>query len=250
MRRLNIKHSTLALAIGGLLTLTSFAEQSHANESKDAERQGLPGRRISGGSRSINTACLATPSQPVVAIMPKSNVGMTLSERPTLWFSLPAINTDRSLEFGLYDSAGELVYQETFQATGEAGLSSLSLPTTFRPLSAEENYQWYLSVVCNPDSRSEDLVVTGWIRRMQADRALQAQLADATAQERLSIYETSNLWFDTLATLAEIRDQAQPNSPLAQPVEQQINTEWLSLLESIDLAQVATTSFISEPILQ
>ncbi|MFK8182608.1 MAG: DUF928 domain-containing protein [Phormidesmis sp.] len=227
-----------------------------ASSQRNNVRQGLPGRRISGGSRSPSTACLTTPGQPVVALMPKSNLGLTLSERPTFWFSLPAISTDRTLEFGLYDQSGELIYQETFDVPNKAGISSLALPNTFAPLSAEKDYRWYLSVVCNPASRSEDLVVTGWIRRMQADSALRSQLADATLQERLSVYETSELWFETLTMLAELRRTVQADyhpTQLPADTSQQVDAlrideKWRGLLESIDLTQVAAVPFSNESI--
>ena len=261
MRHLNLKRSTLAIAAGALLTFASAAEPSQANESSNSVRRGLPGRRISGGSRSINAACLATPDQPVVAIMPKSNLGLTLSQHPTFWFALPAISPDRTLEFGLYDSAGDLVYTENFQIPEKAGISSLSLPKTVNALDKEENYRWYLSVVCDPNSRSEDLVVTGWIRRTQADSTLQNQLANATLQERLSIYATSNLWFETLSAFAEIHDTALSDTALStdnstafngtrEQLEQQTNKEWVALLESIDLPQLSTTPFSNQPIVQ
>ncbi|MEM6451418.1 MAG: DUF928 domain-containing protein [Cyanobacteria bacterium P01_D01_bin.105] len=280
MKRLNLKSPALTLIVGGLLALTTLmvlGEPSMANTRSDQQhddvRQGLPGRRISGGSRSPNTACLATPNQPVVALMPKSNLGLTLSERPTFWFALPAISPDRMLEFGLYDEAGGLIYQERFNASGKAGISSLSLPDTFSPLSAEQDYRWYLSVVCNPESRSEDLVVTGWIRRMQADSELRTKLANTTLQERLSVYETSELWFDTLTTIAELRRRAQADTQIDNAQvdnaqidnaqidndlmlqlagdpsldAQQIDEQWQDLLASIDLTQVATVPFSDEP---
>ena len=247
MRHPNLKRQTLSLFAGGLLSLASLyagASPSLANTPSSNARQGLPGRRISGGSRSPNTACLATPDQPVVALMPKSNLGLTLSERPTFWFSLPAISPDRTLEFGLYDQEGELIYKENFGASGEAGISSLSLPNTFAPLSEGKNYRWYLSVVCDPDSRSEDLVVTGWIRRNQADRDLATQLADATPQERLSVYESSDIWFETLTTLAELHRL----SPSSEGAELSLDEKWQGLLEAVDLTQVATVPFSSKPI--
>lgn len=235
--------------LGGLAYLASLivlSEPGIANDQNSNVRQGLPGRRISGGSRSPNTACLATPEQPVVALMPKNNLGLTISERPTLWFSLPAISADRALEFGLYNQTGELIYKESFETSGEAGISSFSLPSTFAPLSEESTYRWYLSVVCDPDSRSEDLVVTGWIRRIQASSTLSAQIASATLQERLSVYETSNLWFETLTTLAELRRTL----PQEDSAKQQIDEKWQRLLNSAELSRFTTVPFTDSPIFE
>ncbi len=234
MRRFNPTKFAATLTIGGLLALSSLlSEPSLASEQINDPRQGLPGRRISGGSRSPSAHCLSTPNQPLIALMPKSNLGLTVSEHPTLWFSLPAISPDRTLEFGLYAPSGELIYTTTFSASAKAEIVSLPLLETPAPLAIGQDYKWYLSVVCNQESRAEDLVVTGWIRRIQPDSAVNEQLANATAQERSAVYTQSSLWYDALTDLAELRR----STPTTNTLEQQ----WVSLLESVDLPQVIAT---------
>lgn len=231
MRCSNVTTSALALAIGGLLTLGVLSEPAFAGIQNENLRQGLPGRRISGGSRSPRPACLNTiPNQPVIALMPEGNIGLTLSAHPTFWFSLPAISAGKSLEFGLFNQAGEIVYQKTLEASEEAGITHLSLPENTAPLEVDQDYRWYLSVVCNPNSRSEDLFVTGWVKRVQPDRNISQQLATATDQERLALYEESALWYDILTTLAELRRKSPTDTELAQ--------RWSTLLESVNLTQV------------
>lgn len=240
MRRLNLTQSTVVLTIGGLLTLSTFSGPSFAGNSESQQILiGLPGRRISGGSRSPNTACLRTPEQPVVALMPKSNLGTTIDSHPTLWFSLPAISPDRSLEFGLYDQAGELVHKTSFGATGEAGVIDLSIPQTSAPLAIAEDYRWYLSVVCNEQNPAENLVVTGWVRRVATESALANQLESATEPERLSLYTESALWYDALTVLAQLRRSGAIDEPIASNLEKQ----WTGLLETIELPQVITAPF-------
>ena len=250
-RRHYLKQLTLAATVGSLAIVLSIgaSKPSIANAQSSSQRhdirQGLPGRRISGGSRSPISACLTTPNQPVVAIMPRNNIGLTLSEHPTFWFSLPAVNLDKTLEFRLQDQTGNLIYKQSFAASGEAGIASLSLPNTSTPLTIEKNYQWYLSVVCDPDNRSEDLLVAGWIRRVQAPKFLSdTQIANATWQERLQAYKTSNLWFETLATLTEFSRMPSLDSATAQKVSEQ----WQELLDSADLTQVGLMPFSNQPI--
>ena len=244
MKCFDPKRCTAALTVGGLLAfgVLAFSVLSEpgiaSTQQADNARQGLPGRRISGGSRSPNTACLATPSQPVVALMPKSNLVFTVSEHPTFWFSLPAVSLDRTLEFGLYDSSGERLYTRTFSPPENAKVTSLSLPDTFAPLAVDKDYRWYLSVVCNQESRAEDLVVTGWIRRVQPSSSLGERLAVATDKERLAIYKESALWYDAITTLAKLRF----SDPAANTLEQQ----WANLLETLELPQVIAAPFGSE----
>jgi hypothetical protein len=228
----------MSLAMGGLLIASVFTEISLANSPSEELRQGLPGRRISGGSRSPSTACLAGVDQPVIALVPENNLSLTLSEHPTLWFSLPAVSQGKSLEFGLFDPAGELIYQKTLVATGEAGITNLSLPETLAPLATGQAYRWYLSVVCNSDNRSEDLFVSGWVERVQLADEVNQQLASAPMQERIAIYTSNELWHDALTTLAELRRNDPTASQLVQP--------WNALLEAVDLDQVVSTPFSHE----
>ena len=240
MRRSNLTRFSVALTIGSLLALGSLARPSFANDPQSEHiRPGLPGRRISGGSRSPNTACLKVPDQPVVALMPESNLGLTHSGYPKIWFSLPAISQDRSLEFGLYDQTGDLVSKNSFSATGEAGVINLSLPETSAPLLVGRDYRWYLSVVCNEESPAENLVVTGWIRRVALESSFDEQLAVATELEQLSIYKESGLWYDALTTLAQLRRSQFVDEPAAIDIEQR----WASLLRAIELPQVIAAPF-------
>ncbi len=241
MKRPSLNPVALPLAVAGLLTLSALSAPVLANtrptNTTSTLRQGLPGRRISGGSRSPSTTCLLIPNQPVIALMPATSLGLTLAEHPTLWFLLPAVSRDRNLEFGLIDPSGETVYQRLFEASGEAGITSFTLPKSLSPLTVDQNYKWYLSVICNPSSRSEDLYVNGWIRRVQPTAAITQQLTTATLQERFTLYQASDFWYDALTALATL----QRSDPAL------ITPQWASLLESVGLSQVATAAFSRHP---
>jgi hypothetical protein len=130
---------------------------------------------------------------------------------------------------------------------------SLSLPETSSPLALNQDYKWYLSVVCNQASRAEDLAVSGWIRRVQLGSAVNEQLAIATPLERAAIYESASVWYDALTSLAELRRSAASSSPSASsssasgpsasgPLQQQ----WIRLLESAELSQAISAPIGSE----
>lgn len=227
--------STFIFVVSSVLVLSAFGAPIYADETTTGIRQGLPGRRISGGSRSPDTACLLAQNEPVIALMPKNNVGTTLSTHPTFWFSLPAVNPNRTLEFGLFDQNGELVHQELLHAPAEAGLTQLSLPDTASPLIAERDYRWYLSVVCNQESRAEDLVVTGWVRRVEAERELLTQLELSTPQEQLSLYENADLWYEKVAVLSDMLRQ-NPSAP-------ELVRQWSALMQTVDLPQLVSAPF-------
>ncbi|MEL6354412.1 MAG: DUF928 domain-containing protein [Cyanobacteria bacterium J06627_28] len=238
------KKSGLAIALGSILALGLFSLPSFASNFNSNLRQGLPGRRISGGSRSIGTACIAHPEQPIIALMPESNLGLTISARPTFWFAMPEVHQSKNIEFGIFNQNEELIYQKTFQPSGEAGITHFSLPETEAALAIDQEYRWYLTVICDPSSRAEDLVVTGWVRRITPESALVESLAEATQQEQVALYQDAELWHETITQLADLYRNIDPDSTASQTgtVEQQ----WNALLEAVNLPQVTETPFSNQ----
>ena len=249
MGRFNLQASSIAIALGGLLTFTVMGSPGFSSPVSNTKssapnnlREGLPGRRISGGSRSPNPACTYhnwSDSQPVVALMPRSNQGKTLSTHPDFWFSLPAVVLNKSVEFRLFDSRGTLIHQAEFIAPTTAEITSISLPESAPPLQLEQNYRWTLSVVCNPDNRAEDLGVYGWVERVQLSEAVQLQLTAASMTEQIEIYEREGLWYDALTNLAALR-----RNPSMQITDQ----HWLSLIASINFPESIESQIATAPI--
>ena len=91
----------------------------------DQVRQGLPGRRISGASR-LPTAC-AHSANPLVAIVPESNLGTTAVAAPALWLSVPEVTREKQLEFYLFGTQEEIIYQTSFVLEPTANLVGLDL---------------------------------------------------------------------------------------------------------------------------
>jgi len=233
--------------LGGLLSLSVLSESSLANTVQtDDIRQGLPGRRISGGSRSPSTACLlssgeAKENQKVIALTPEDNLSRTVAGHPGFWFVLPAINPDRSIEFSLMNQDEEVVYAQTLQPTGKANLVAIALPQTAPELDESQTYKWHLSVVCDPNSRATDLVVWGWIERLAIEPSLLQTMAQANSQERLALYKELTAWNDTLTALSELhRDRAAANQDTTE-----LEAQWTALLDSENLGQLSAASSIN-----
>ena len=246
----------MAIAAGLLLALGEPGLANSQNVNTRNVRQGLPGRRISGGSRSPRTACLidnadTENNQKVIAIAPEDNLSRTVMARPTFWFALPAVNTDRSIEFSLTSQDEEVIYAQTFQPTGKAGLTAISLPEAAPELEDNQTYKWHLSVVCDRASRATDLVVWGQIKRTALQPSQQQQATQANGQERIDLYEQLAAWNDTLTALFDLhRDRALKNQATAD-----LESRWIALLASENFEhQIATsknmslTGFPTEPL--
>ncbi|MEM1240422.1 MAG: DUF928 domain-containing protein [Cyanobacteria bacterium P01_H01_bin.26] len=150
----------LAVLLCGLGLVPALAAEA------DQVRQGLPGRRISGASR-LPTAC-AHSAEPLVAIVPQSNLGTTAVAEPTLWLSVPEVSREKQLEFYLFDAQDEIIYQTSFVIEPTARLVGLALGAMADApeLEIDRRYRWAASVICNPDNRSENISVEGWVDRI------------------------------------------------------------------------------------
>ena len=207
-------------------------------------RQGVPGRRISGGTRSGRI--FASNYSSLTALVTPDNLSITVAERPTLLFYVPEMLAANQVELVLRDSRDELVYERTFTADREGGIISVDTAASnnFEPLSLNENYKWYFSIVPNVDDRSQDVVVHGSIRRVEKSDWLAQQQIDGVALTQLSaadplaharaLYEQANMWHDAAVVLDELRRTAPESTAIA--------GEWNRLLESANLTAAVSAS--------
>ncbi|MEO1621012.1 MAG: DUF928 domain-containing protein [Cyanobacteria bacterium J06632_3] len=196
-----------AVAAGLLLVAGALEAPSHANSNNASSlRQGLPGRRISGGVRDQRaTSCFTNFDQSLVSVIPHSNLGTTAKSHPTFWFSLPETNGQKSVEFRLYDETDTLIYSTPVNTSNEYGLSEFQLPETAPALAVNETYRWALTLSCNSTSQSPVLGLDGWVRRVDIAPNLSSQLSTASAEERIGLYRTAGIWQEQVTELLTLR---------------------------------------------
>jgi hypothetical protein len=203
-------------------------------------RQGIPGRRVGGGTRS--GLIFANTSESLIALTMPEPLSITLEAQPSFLFYVPAVASVADVEFVLLDEQENVVYETTFRLDdGDAQFVDVDLAKAAESPSirADENYQWYFSIIPQPGDRSKDVVVHGGIRRFnQSDWLAQQALSDGfseqlataapLAQARM-LYQEAGLWHDAAQRLHRLR-QSQPNDP-------QIAVEWSQLLQSAGLTE-------------
>jgi hypothetical protein len=205
---------------GGVLVAESLGFKAPA--------RGLPGRREGAGTRGPVTVC----KQPLMALMPETNLGQTLSPYPSFFFYIPA-TAPQTVQFELVGENEELVYKTTFKTTGKTGVVSISLPDKagLPPLEVGKDYRWEFSISCNADIPEDDQLVEGWVQRVEPNPALVRDLQKASVRERVALYASAGLWHETLSALASARRAEPGNSALA--------ADWASLLQSVGLNKIA-----------
>ncbi|QJB26054.1 DUF928 domain-containing protein [Limnospira fusiformis] len=198
-----------------------------------------PGRLVGGGTRSGNPNCRFDQT-PLMAIAPSRSIGLTAQASPRLYFYLPAMETVQTAEFVLIDNTNDtVIYEETLKIGGKAGIMGVTIPShSTQNIKTNNNYKWYFSIVCNPDNRSEDIIVEGGIRWAEIDPALASQINQASPLEKVDLYLKAGLWFDAMSTLAELRSHGNPDPAVSEA--------WSKLLESADLGVLVQEPVITE----
>ncbi len=195
--------------------------------------KGAPGGRRGAGSR--DGYC--SSNETLIALMPGTNFGLTVAERPIFWFYVPYESNRLEAEFWLKDREGNKVYQQIVAIKNTPGIVKVRLPETVSSLEIEQLYSWRLSVICNQSDRNDDAFVSGGVERVSMSSELESQLKDKTERERMKIYAENGLWFDVLTMLAELRS--------ANLQDKELDEDWVELLQQVGLEEIS-----SEPLVE
>ena len=218
--RQSVRRTALGLAI--LLGVVCCSPKVAQAADEDQVRQGLPGRRISGASRLPSSACAA---EPLVAIVPETNLGLTAESQPTLWLSVPEVSVAKELEFYLFNAQDEIIYQTSFTVQPAADLIGLDFSNIADApkLEIDQRYRWAASMVCNPANRSENISVEGWIDRVDASASV-----------------SSRLWYDHLGWLMGQLQQ--------KPQDQTVLSQWHTLMALARLERLVPLSLNADSV--
>ncbi|NJM99785.1 MAG: DUF928 domain-containing protein [Phormidesmis sp. RL_2_1] len=251
--------TSVIASLSGLLSLMVAMPPSWANtigepiasarsSDTDTLRQGLPGRRLGGGTR--GNRIFSQNHGSLVALTTPDPLSITTAERPALLFYVPEMVSANTAEFVLRDRDDQLIYITTFEIDSIGGIIRIE-PTSdeLSALALNENYQWYFSLIPDGQDRASDIVVHGSIRRVEQTEwlsqqpvgtALAQQLTTATPLARAKLlYQQANLWHDAALILQPLRQSYPENTAIA--------AEWAQLLKFADLAAVVP---VSQPLVQ
>ena len=123
--------------------------------------QGAPAQTTGGSSR-VGLATLnpidPTPNE-MLALLPQSFSGTTLTAQPTILVYLPASAAKTAL-FSLKDEAGNLISQVTLPVSGAAGVLAVKLPAP--ALEVGKDYHWFLALKVD-GNLSPSTPYVGWL---------------------------------------------------------------------------------------
>ncbi|HEY9852249.1 MAG TPA: DUF928 domain-containing protein [Leptolyngbyaceae cyanobacterium] len=200
---------------------------------------GSPSTTSGGSSRGICSTGIAAKEMPysaIVPLIPATDVELTAEDRPTIFVQITD-STFKEVELSVWDDRQNGIYQTTIPLPGKAGIVSVKLPEDAPALKVGTRYKWTLAVICDPSQRSRDAVVQGWIERIELSIALKEKLSTPDILERAKLYAENQIWYETVATLAQLRR--------SHPEDVKVTFEWQQLLESVGLKDVTQAPLVN-----
>ncbi|MEG4911819.1 DUF928 domain-containing protein [Microcoleus sp. B7-D4] len=174
----------------------------------------------------------------IIALIPPSNRGLTVAESPILFAYISQASTRLEFILQTQDTNQTLIYETTFTVE-KAGIVGVSIPATRdkkKSIEVGKEYQWVFSVVCDPEDRSTDYYVHGLVQRIEPVPSLTSELANPDPMARAIAYAKNEIWYDTVATLADMRRKA--------PDDAMLTAEWRHLLQSQKLDSIANQPLV------
>ncbi len=169
----------------------------------------------------------------MMPLSPQDGFSVTVSNRPTLFWYVPA-TTAKIAEFRLLGNDDQELYHQTIGLSGQAGVVSLTLPdrVTESLLTPNQELRWQFSVTCDPNQPSKNPFVEGVIQRNTPDQALIDRVNQAaSASERANVYANAGVWQEAISTLVTQR--------CLTPTDTALTSSWQNLLKSVRLDNYA-----------
>lgn len=199
----------------------------------------LPEGSRTRGAASRSLSCLATnlqtnqqtnqaEPQNTVAVLPTSNYGLTVNERPVFLVYLSRVpESTHSFFFHIRDEQGENVYGTFLPLKQDTKILRVQLPEDAPFLEIGELYKWSVAIPCSGDLEPDTPFVSGWIERIE-DEPLTENVFPSEL-EAVYHYGQAGIWYDMIALLDELYRR--------QPQDMETMMVWQNTLQQIGIRE-------------
>ena len=190
---------SLALLFSGAISRTAIAYEDEYYDFPTGEHEG-------GGVRGKGIGCVALEADNPQPLIPKDTQALTVSDSPELLFDVPDLDQASTLEILLLDQNQQIVSRKEFQPGYQPGIVSMNLvdDTNNHILELDSLYSWYLVQECAGVDIPK-VIAHGSFMRVELEKNLAQQLEDASAIEKVQLYQSANIWHEAIASLAQLK---------------------------------------------
>ena len=200
------KHSSMAES-EGLRPWESFRASQTQGDSKDKivfidefDPPGDDKPKDTGAGGSRDGLRCNPDEQPIRALMPPGNFGLTTKAQPTIYLHLPQTSA-KQVVIAIQNEAGKNYQRAFLPIETNNNVASFSLSKNTINLELGRNYQWKVSVICGEHLKPGDPTFSGWIQRVEPT-AIQKQLSDRTIEEQIQYFGEHGYWYDLLDAIS------------------------------------------------
>ena len=201
----------------------------------DPPNESQPRATKGGASRGSQCAIDSQESLSFIPVLPATNHGLTTASHPTILAYVPDTSA-QSVFLSIQDENEEAIYQSVLPIGDRTGVVSLEIPQEAPALETGKTYKWSFALMCDNQLRPDSPIIEGYIERVQPEPELAAQLERATPVEKAALYGQAGIWYETVATLAQLKE--------AEPQNQELINAWDSILNSVGLEKVSNARLI------
>lgn len=213
---------TLPLIIAAAFLATHASAQTAAEPAKPAppaKKRSLfdytPPKNVTTGTRIDGDGGSRGKGEklPSLYVLAPNHTALTTREQPSLfWYQTAAAKTHFELTLTEPKNPKPLLKVATDKADG--GIHRVSLAKHKVTLKPGVSYKWTIAWVPDPANRSQDVIASGSIQRIEPDAKLTAALADAKGLEKAAVYAQHGIWYEALETVSNEIDAAPKNKDL------------------------------------
>lgn len=173
------------------------------------------------------------PPIPLTALMPASNIGTTIAEHPTLLFYVPDADLEGVQgELVIYKDKQTKLYNKTVPVKASDSIISIEIADLPSPLEVGKSYFWEFNLILDGMDRGQDVVVSGWIKRIAPNSTLKHKIDSSLPQQQPVIYATNGIWYEAVNSLAKLH--------CSSPDDSTITSNWKSLLQQVGLPEISS----------
>ncbi len=207
------------LAITTFINISSSWKSSQMYIPPD---RGAPATTTSTGTRG---SCISK-AKTLLLLIPEDNIGLTLSEYPTLFVYIPPYKEAKEAEFFITDIDNNDVYNHRFQLPKKSGIIRIKVPEEKSPpLKIGKKYIWGVQIFC-PDKgdHSGDALSQGFIELIQPNIYLLEKLKKARPLTLPTVYASQGIWYDALESIVQLRSLNRENPKLIDDWQELFNS--------------------------
>jgi hypothetical protein len=192
---------------------------------------GAPKTTTGAATRDRN--CLSKETLP---ILPQSNYGLTISNRPELLI-FKSKTSAKQIFLSFESEDGQDFYQTFLPLPSENGLVSINFPNDAPELVVNKKYKWTIAFICGKVLKPDSPTISGWIQHIPKSQMLATKLKAAKPMDRVLLYGENGIWYDMINELHQIQKLS--------PNDQTISKAWDKLLKD-HVVQLSTSISLSK----